>query len=280
MTIFSEAATIERCDFSAVRRDEIGHHHAAHLVPDYVVGVWEGLELYHARATARVFAGETDAAADDLSVCIKMIRHIGGDSVIASAVCGHAGFRRTVELCEDLLKRRDVSRDCESRLAEAYKLLSPADPFGYGRSVSETRKDLGAELARSVGGQLGDELSDSVNEVVRSWTGDQLVCGVMALDAMTAHLRAEPAGGTQTIEVSMRDRRARGFLGGTLGEEFLKEAEVNAALIATLLQDGDVGSVQTWPPFDRSPVEALRREARREFRKAQRVILAKPKEES
>jgi len=273
LKIFDEAATIEHCDFAVVRRDERGYAHAVHLAPDYALGVWEAFELYHARVVHHLPTEEGRAPIAELSTCLGMIRHLAGDSVMASSLCAHVGFRRTVALCEKVLAHGNVHQAHRDQLAEAYERLSPADPFGYHTSARATRTDLAAVLARRLRGRTPDQRRSEMTKAVRSWSGDQLMCGLMLFNVLSARPdgRAGEVDGAAKA-AAMGDARAVAFLAGVLGAEWVDETAGRAVLMAVLLQERDAPVVDIWPVSMPGPVDALREEARRDYRRSHRVF--------
>lgn len=132
---FTHGSLIRRCDFSTRRIDE------EHFIPEYAPGMNRALGVLLVRAEALADRDRRDEALALLSVCFRVIHHLGSDGLTLSAVESHDAFVSCCAAAGRLIAppegAGDLTSDRLAELAAAIRRTGPRDPFGYEAAMRQ-----------------------------------------------------------------------------------------------------------------------------------------------
>lgn len=175
---FRDGSLKKRCDFSVARQKQ-----PAALVPSYVPGMHDALALLRADALRLINQSDKNSSIDRLSICCRVIGHLGADPQLASALTAHHDFNRTMTVIEQALGGRVLADAAKPVLLSAAERISRKDPFGYLGALLQTRTAVAKRLAGAP--EAADpQRPQRAAEAVKHFNGDQLLYLLAIFDTM------------------------------------------------------------------------------------------------
>ncbi len=172
MRWFGEGVLIERCDFAPLRRDERRRSHSLFAAPDYMLGMHRAAEYWITSCKATHSAECLNA----LASCLVLTRHMGQDDLIISSYVAQEILSYVMHHLSDVLDSLEeevpLYSEATARMRFEVSQMPPGDPFGYVRSLRQTRKDALAFLEERYSARDCSDV-DVVHALSR-WNDDQL----------------------------------------------------------------------------------------------------------
>ncbi len=305
ISVFQAGSRIDRCDFSVVRAPILTGAEDLVFIPDYVPGIIDGLRVLHARTEESLGKDDTDAAADQLTACYRVISHLSGDPVIISALSSHFAFRETVKLTRVAMGHENWDEDNRETMWTALRQFSVSDPFGYTLSISTSRSALAVNLTRLSGPGLDDldsgegdpntylqrrrelvrwELKNNAENrrMMKKWDENRLLFCLAVLDTLVrseseagaedgvaTELQGEGDGST----TGERNNRAARRLSLILSLDNLEMARAKTSAVAPLLMRGEVDAIGQISIPSIAPIAKWRRAAQSDVRAICRLMM-------